>query len=383
MSIYYSHSISDYNTPYEQACINIIQKQFPYIPIINPKDIALNKTDMNLLKGDYTNYISMMEKHFFPKINFCDTLIAFDDSNGNLTDGVIKEIEYAKKINKTVYIKSKNNWINNNKDFYENSNAYEFIEKYFEVKKGVKCIAVHPKSYSINKALYRLNWADKLVKFYPDYYDTPINSDFKRMRTLSKENLINSKCTHSFMHIFDEKVLNWYSKSHSTLPEESIVGINAVLDLDAPSNGTSRKDIFDSINDFNIAINTISKALDEIDQEYNQMFSGNGVYIILKGYYKKNLIKRYTDNLITLIENLQMYEFDQLKVKLDNARTPWNDYFKIPFTFHEKKPRISCPLPKGELDAKWLNEHTDISKIKDDYSLVDEIIKEANWEILW
>lgn len=382
MSIYFSHPVGDYNTLNEQACLKLIQKKFPNQTIINPKNILIDKSDTILLKSEYSNYISMMKKYFFPKIDSCDTLIAFNQ-NGNLTDGVIKEIEYAKLKNKLVFIESKNSWIADNTALYENSSAYNFIEKYFNIKNGVRCIATHPESYFINNHQYRLNWEGKVVNFSPKYYDSPVNSNYQKMRTLSKETLINSRCTHSFMFAFDKKLLNWYPKSHPTFPAESIIGINAVLDLDAPKIGTYRKDIFDSIDEFNIAINVLSKALDEIDQEYTQMFSGNGVYFILKGYYKKNLIKRYSYNLINLIKNLQMYEFSDLKVKLDNARVPWNDYFKIPFTIHEKKARISCPLPKGEIDAKWLKEHTDLNKIKENYSLIDEIIKEANWKKIW
>ncbi len=381
MNIYYSHSVKEYNTETEKKQIEHINKYYPNSKIVNPKDILVNKEDLKLLKGKQKDYLSMMEKYYFKEIDNCDLLIAFSLS----TDGIKKEISYAKKVNKMVKIMVGEEWQKDRNEFYNKSKAYKFIENYFDVEKGTRCIAGHKKIYYIEGKQYTKNSKGDLIKFNPDYYT--YNGDFKKMITLEKEKLIEFNCIHTFMRTFNEKPINYYSRFEPDTPKESVIGINPVLELDTPyetlSEGSPRKDFFNSINEFNEAIKKMDKELNNINTDYNIMFSGNGIYFLLEGYYG-NELNKYEENLINLIDQLKETELgNPLKVHLDNKESPWNDYFKIPFTFHEKKSRISCPLPKGELNKEWIKEHTDIVKIKEDYSLISELINESGWNKIW
>jgi hypothetical protein len=110
-----------------------------------------------------------------------------------------------------------------------------------------------------------------------------------------------------------------------------------------------------------------------------------GVYIdidcSLEEFYK------YHENFINLFESLRSEDGlgDDLKVHVDNAAAPWNDYFKIPWTFHPNG-NISLPLGKEEIDGEWLRRVCNSGYIMKNARIVDEIIKHAaagGWKKLW
>jgi len=270
-------------------------------------------------------------------------------------------------------------WQKQRLDFYIKSGASQFISKYLDVKDGIRCISSHPREYPkrgrIQYEYNAIKGTQRMYRFYPEL--------------LTKYN-----CIHSFMYTFDKKVLEWVDQDVAiNLYRASTVGINAIIEIDSPykteKEGSPRLDIMDFIPELNKTLSIIIKRLDELGEEYYILFSGNGVYIILEGYYPRldNEIERlqdYKDNFINLFENLQKDGFgNPLKVHIDNSGAPWNDYMKIPFTFHEKKPRMSIPLSKEEIDGKWLRQVSDVNNIMNDYSIINEIIKKANWEKLW
>lgn len=268
--------------------------------------------------------------------------------------------------------------------FYKESKALDFIKDYFDVKDGVRCIAVHhPKGKENPDKIYRgyqyQNNKQRLVTFYPEL-------------------LINYNCIHSYMYIFDRKVLDLVEQDDAIkLYRASAVGINAILEIDSPNESEDKRakrlDIMDYIPELNDTISIIDKQLEDGDnysgEDYNILFSGNGIYIILEGYYPRldneveNLLT-YKDNFINLFENVLGELRDKTKVHIDNAEAPWNDYMKIPFTFHEKTPRISIPLPKGEEIIKEdLQYYSDADNAIKNPEIVEEIIKRAKWEKLW
>ena len=98
MKLYFAHAKEDYNTEYEQKCLELIRDQYPRYEIINPKDIKIegDQTDPK----DYTKFMARMNRIYFPEILKCYVLIAVVSSNtGNLTQGVRKEIEFALRHN--------------------------------------------------------------------------------------------------------------------------------------------------------------------------------------------------------------------------------------------------------------------------------------------
>lgn len=272
-------------------------------------------------------------------------------------------------------------WQQDRIKFYTESKALDFINDYFDVKKGVRCIVGHVKDmYALGRQpTYRIYDDNKCRALtIPDYLIPNTYSHLKDYWTV-----------HSYMYVFDKRVLEWTAlENRKDIMTESLIGINAVIELDSPeepnSDKAKRTDFFDYVSEFNSTINLIDKRLTELGEDYNLQFSGNGIYMILEGYYDDNL-QDYVNNFINLIDRLR--EDDNLgcnlKVHVDNRSAPWNDYFKIPFTFHEKRPRVSIPLSKGELDKDWIKYVSNVDNIIYDYRIVDEIIKKANWRRIW
>ena len=287
-------------------------------------------------------------------------------------------------------------WQKQRLDFYQNSNALDFIENYFDVKKGVRCIACHEKDMYVLKhePTYRLYDGKDKCRAYtlPD----SISKDYSA--------LIYYACVHSYVYTFDKCILEWNDiKNKKSIFIKNRVGLNTCIELDAPidinSDKIKRLSFFDHIEQFNEAIEKIinkiknicedAKKITEIDYkiDYNLQFSGNGIYIHIEGYYEEDLLEpnAFKDNMINLIDILKEKEDlgDDIKVHVCNNKIPWNKYFKIPFTFHESRPRISIPLPKGKLDEKWIDEHSNVNNIMNDYSLIKEIINNAGWNKIW
>lgn len=94
MKLYFAHAKEDYNTEYEQKCLELIRDQYQRYEIINPRDIKIegDQTDPK----DYTRFMIRMNRLYFPEILKCCVLIAVVSSKTNtLTQGVRKEIEFA------------------------------------------------------------------------------------------------------------------------------------------------------------------------------------------------------------------------------------------------------------------------------------------------
>lgn len=273
-------------------------------------------------------------------------------------------------------------WQLNRYKFYKKPGIIPFIENYFDVKDGVRCVAAHPREYP------------KKGRVQYEYQD-----NMQRMYTFYPELLIRYNCIHSFMHIFDPIVLEWTDENdaielYRTAESDgkASAGINAILEVDSPYDSIGEKarrlDIFNFIPELNNRISKIDKWLNEYGENYNIQFSGNGVYIILEGVYPKidndGDIKTYKENFINMVERMKETELgDKTKIHIDNNKAPWNDYMKIPFTFHERFHRISIPLQKGEIIKEDLIYYSDPNNIMNNPDIVSKIIKDANWQKLW
>jgi hypothetical protein len=274
-------------------------------------------------------------------------------------------------------------WQEQRVDFYQNSAALPFINNYFDVKKGVRLLFGHIKD------MYKL----KRMPTYRLYENN-------KCRYMTLPDVITRKytplkdywCNHSSIYTFDKKVLQFHSDNDTLeLGRNSAIGMNAVIELDSPNDPSYDKAkrllFFDHIEEFNNVISQIDKKLNELTTDYNIMFSGNGIYIILESCYEDNFSQEgyYRDNFLNLLHTMQETEGlgDKFKVHIDNSKAPWNDFFKLPFTFHESRPRISIPLPKGELDSEFINEHSNVNNTLNDYSLINETIQNAKWSKIW
>lgn len=182
--------------------------------------------------------------------------------------------------------------------------------------------------------------------------------------------------------------------------EEYRIGISVVLDIDAPTvvfNGQEVKvPFFEDIyfDDFQMAKRIVEKELDEMRLEYNCLFSGNGIYLIIESEYPKdtddmfrpgmtNYLNYFWDVLYVskirtnIVDINRILEENGVLCSIDPRWKAWSVYHKIPFTYHGSKDRLSIPLSRGDMDKDWMNYVTDIKNL--DNINVIEIIKRANW----
>lgn len=391
--IYFAHSVNDYNTDYEQECYDRISTKFPDSEILNPNsDIDILGKDTEKIKGNFNEFMGMMGKYFFNAISKCNIICPFvDKKSKKYTQGVVKEIEYAKSIEIKVLEIGKKPKLFDKKmpkiipsqkdriDFYENSSAADFINRYFDVQKGVRYIVGHVENRSKrgrqpSYRLYKNNRCKPIA--LPKAFGNK-GSPFR-----------DYYCNHAFIYTFNDHGDEWFDeKEKKTLYTENILGMNQVIDLDMPDDPEGEKsrrlNFFDYINEFDGIISEVDKTLKKWDENYNLMFSGNGIYMLLQGCYEDNL-NDYIDNIINLVDKLKETELgNESKVHICNSGAPWNDYMKIPFTFHETRPRMSVPLSKGKIDGEWLDRVSNVNNVMKDYSIVDEIIERCRWDKIW
>jgi len=195
--------------------------------------------------------------------------------------------------------------------------------------------------------------------------------------------------------------------------EEHRMGVSVVLDIDAPTFITGNKEVKvdffgiengnDYFDDFQKAKRIIEKELDELGLEYNCLFSGNGIYLIIESDYPKKLDELLADTYINKTMNTDevskinefwdveyvskiranivdinriLYENGVL-CSIDPRWKAWSVYHKIPFTYHGSKDRLSIPICKGDMNKEWMDYVTNLDNL--DKINVSEIIKRANW----
>lgn len=299
---------------------------------------------------------------------------------------------------------------NNYLSLYKCREVQDFILKFFEVKKGNRCRV-------------RFGVGRDSVTYYNNekYRNIPSTKSFV---SINKDNIIDElskSASHFFTHLFDDDSINkgltnidnWeygqFNLEFRKYVMSKYVGITYVIDIDSPKlypeieGNIERYDFFEPkiINYFNEATKLVAEELDNI-VEYNCMFSGNGFYFILESFYPEDNTNIFDD--IISYKDVIEAKLNEVDIKLEELNNPirikaksegWNRYYKIPFTFHRHKPKISVPLNKryiGELNPIWLDYITDISTLiksnNDNTTTVDcgilkEIIKDCQWEKLW
>jgi hypothetical protein len=258
-----------------------------------------------------------------------------------------------------------------------NKDVTDFILSFFELenKKGARCRVWTKELEDGKQILARYGRNQKLI-------------------SLGKENimkqLFEGHTTYFYEFIFDSSGIgNAFTKMQK---KKQIIGISPVMDIDAPSiyenEGTKneyvigRESMFDYIDDFNNTIGIIENELKEVEIEWNMSSSGNGIYIIGKPFYSENQeeIYKYADKFVEIIDDVNHVKENKLEIH-DNAKA-WSYYYKIPFSFHVNRQRISIPLRKGKLDEQWLDKMTDIRNLSNNNckNFVGEILNKAQWK---
>jgi hypothetical protein len=95
--IYYSHPITLYGSNESMDITNLIcciyVEEAP--EVINPEDVKISDEDKVKIRGNYTEFLEMEAKYFYPLIKDCDIFV-YDDKIP-LTGGVREELKYAKQ----------------------------------------------------------------------------------------------------------------------------------------------------------------------------------------------------------------------------------------------------------------------------------------------
>ena len=117
-------------------------------------------------------------------------------------------------------------WQTDRIKFYKESGALDFINNYFNVSKGVRCIVGHVKDM----------YAQTKQPTYRIY-----NNNMCRAQTIPDvltgkyTSLVDYWTVHSYMYIFDKRVLEWTSlENRKHIIKEYLIGINVVIELDSP-----------------------------------------------------------------------------------------------------------------------------------------------------
>lgn len=268
-------------------------------------------------------------------------------------------------------------WQKQKIDFYVNSSALAFIEDFFNLgsDRAVRCIGGHIKGFSKGDQPTLRRWRNNYTECRG--YSLKEEGKYKCLKDFWTN--------HFFIHIHDKDVLEWHPRvEKKSMFKDNVIGLQPVFELDSPytdENMTSRKIFFDCIDEFDSAIYIVTHELEKADLNWVLEFSGNGIYVIGEAYIGNQDKERiFETNYINQIDHFNEGILgDDLHVHLDNVKANWHKYFKIPFTGHDSKNRMSIPLPKGKLDGPWIDEMSNLDNIMNDYSIIDKIIKKANW----
>lgn len=319
--------------------------------------------------------------------------------------------------------------------YEESKDIVDFIVNFFNIRKGVRCRT-------------RFGSGKEMPFNYEDYGYNLRSSRFNLV-TINKGNVISELgygLSHFLQHIYDKEVLTdaetevsillkKYNISRTDIPkrrpivkkvmESHYMGITNVIDIDSPylnENTTERMNFFDPkiVEYFNEATKMFAQEFDDVGELYNCEFSGNGFYFITESYYPSEYLNRNHSTLSAYKLKIKRIcdEIDHrllqknIPIKVKFKKEGWSRFNKIPFAFHDSRDRLCIPISKdhiGNIDVKWLDEHTSIGnfigynkigqiEIKNekngkninidegyviDHDLVREIIKACKWEKIW
>ena len=94
MRLFFSHSLTTYNTPIENKCLELLRGKYPDHYVINPKDILMDKSISGTTPED--QFRKEMECYFLPRVRECDILAYYKDDS--YSPGVDMEIAEATRL---------------------------------------------------------------------------------------------------------------------------------------------------------------------------------------------------------------------------------------------------------------------------------------------
>lgn len=244
-------------------------------------------------------------------------------------------------------------------------------------------------------------------KFSPEYATnklTPFPTDDEQLLRL----IARSRVIHKFWEMFDSKAnltqfgialqdengnLVKKKDGHYIADTRLIPGVRPLVDIDIKAEVKSKYNFFNDkiFKEYEIAI---EKLLEYLGDEARLQFSGNGIYIELEPMdFKKedttydefeaiwkgnNLTKKLGQN--SEMEKMQnILEIAGIKY-LTLERYSWNQYFKLPMTFHADYERVSIPINKDvSFDTnmrKYIDEMSSIKRGLNE-NIYDEIMRNA------
>lgn len=84
--LFFSHSLTTYNTSTEGKCLKFLRERYPCACIVNPRDVPLDPT------WDFDTCM----RRLLPEVGKCDTLVYYKDDS--YSPGVDAEIEEALRL---------------------------------------------------------------------------------------------------------------------------------------------------------------------------------------------------------------------------------------------------------------------------------------------
>ena len=340
MTIYYSHSTSDYNTPKEAKELQIIREQNPGVKIINPRDFKIQPCDKK-----YFHYL--LKTYFYPAIDKCDIIYYSRNETNKITQMVQAEIQYGYYKKKSVYQIIEQIPSNDRLLFYKrNPDLITGMLNFFKLEKGLRCVVLRPFDedipYVYHNSLSRYNYA---------------------LQPLTTRNFANSV---------------WYSRtiqflsfimSHTVFENnrkadiyDHVIGITPIIeidsdDIDIDKKSKGRVDVLSDqkyIDDFDNIIGVFRDKLTELDEKIEQIiFTGNGFQILLEDYYDDDIQEIF--ELRDAVVNVEKYVREKTDCNVHAKRYGWSGNFKPPYTFHFNNNRLTLPLqPDKKIDLDYL-----------------------------
>lgn len=223
------------------------------------------------------------------------------------------------------------------------------------------------------------------------------DNELEIMQLLTKNRVI-----HKFTYIFDpivyekgpclrnetgKPILNKDNKL--ILDEKLVKGAEFLIDIDIRDTVKDTGKNFFNIEIYDEYVKVVRFLIGDNIKDYKLMFSGNGIYIIKKRYYEfEKLNTTFNDYRLkykSLMENKNI-EIQKVGIKylmLDHNHG-WNKYFKMAFTLHASKERVSIPLNVEEfLDnqkyIKYIDENSSIKNLLENKVSAKDILTDSKW----
>lgn len=277
-----------------------------------------------------------------------------------------------------------------------NPEIRKHIKNFLKTERGIRPIAIQKRYPKFKKPIV---WYPRNSNTFLDISKTGI----KMLQETVGE-------MHFFECIFDDNIKNYelinqeieqitienpelYEKHgitaiRSIVYNKHIIGMSPCFDIDSPTDPKTNKktDCFEIWDRFMFIKQKIEKYLDDLGFEYQIVFSGNGIYIIMEECYFRNYDEflEFVDEINNIIIYINWYADQYYKYKIhpniDKKSKSWWNYDKTVFTYQSKSNRMTIYLPKGYVDKEYVKRITNIDTFTEHHveytkEIMDKITK--------